>query len=139
MRGVAVSGDLIEFAFESEPAEELTPEVLTRLARQSWSNNVRAGLTGELRLEDGRFVQVVEGRCAEILRLAARIIADSRHGAIRILAFRALSARRHTAWTVKGFDFAAAPEGAPRATPANLSFLQARAAARALEVGLAAS
>jgi hypothetical protein len=139
MRGVAVGGDLVEFAFESEAAEELAPEALVRLARQSWSNNVRAGLTGELRLERGRFVQVVEGRCAEVLRLAARILADSRHGAIRILALRALPARRHAAWTVKGFEFIETPEAAPPAVPANLSFLQARAAARALELGVPAS
>ena len=104
MRGVDVSSDLVEFAFESQAAEDLTPEIVARLARQSWSSNVRAGLTGELRLQDGRFVQVVEGRCADVLRLAARILADSRHRAIRILAFRALPARRYAAWTVQGFD-----------------------------------
>ena len=139
MRGVDVSSDLGEFAFESQAADDLTPETLTRLARQSWSGNVRAGLTGELRLEDGRFFQVVEGRCADVLRLAARVIADSRHRAIRVLAFRALPARRHAAWTVQGFDLGAAPAEAPRATPANLHFLQARAAARALELGRSAS
>ena len=139
MRGVDVSSDLVEFAFESEASEDLTPEFVARLARQTWSSNVRAGLTGELRLQDGRFVQVVEGRCADVLRLAARILADSRHRAIRILAFRALPARRHATWTVQGFDLAAAPVEAPRPTPANLRFLQARAAARALELGRSAS
>jgi hypothetical protein len=146
MRGADVSSDLAEFAFESEPAEELAPELLARLVRQCWSSNLRAGLTGELRLEAGRFVQVVEGRCADVLRLAGRILADPRHGAIRVIALRALPARRHAAWSVKGFDLAAAetaaepaPDSAPQPAPANLRFLQARAAARALEVGCAAS
>jgi hypothetical protein len=147
MRGADVSSDLAEFAFESEPAEELAPELLARLVRQCWSSNLRAGLTGELRLEAGRFVQVVEGRCADVLRLAGRILADPRHGAIRVIALRALPARRHAAWSVKGFDLAAAaataadpaPDSAPLPAPANLRFLQARAAARALEVGCAAS
>jgi hypothetical protein len=146
MRGADVSSDLAEFAFESEPAEELAPELLARLVRQCWSSNLRAGLTGELRLEAGRFVQVVEGRCADVLRLAGRILADPRHGAIRVIALRALPARRHAAWSVKGFDLAAAetaaepaPDSAPLPAPANLRVLQARAAARALEVGCAAS
>ena len=139
MRGAAVSSDLVEFAFESEASEDLTPESVARLARQTWSGNVRAGLTGELRLQDGRFVQVVEGRCADVLRLAARILTDPRHRAVRILAFRALSARRHASWTVTGLDLLAAPAEGPQPTPANLRFLQARAAARALEVGVPAS
>ena len=139
MHGIDESGDLVEFAFESEDAEDVTPAVAARLARQTWSSNVRLGLTGELRLEDGRFTQVVEGRCVDVLRLVARILADSRHGAIRVTAFRALAARRHTAWTVSGFDLGAVPDATPLPTAANLRFLQARAAAQALERGLPAS
>jgi len=96
---------------------------------------MRAGLTGELRLQDGCFFQVVEGRCEEILRLAARILTDSRHRAIRVLALRALPARRYTAWTVSGFDHAAPPEEEPRPAPANIHFLQPPPAARALDFG----
>ena len=95
-----------------------------------------AGLTGELRLQDGRFAQVVEGRCADVLRLAARILADPRHGAIRILAFRALPPAAMPTWTVRASTSAPRRRRAPRPTPANLRFLQARAAARALELGL---
>ena len=76
--------DSIEFAFESQVADDLTAASFAPLVRQSWSFNLRAGLTGELRLQDRRFVQVIEGRCAEVLPLAARILADPRHAAIRI-------------------------------------------------------
>ena len=142
MRGVAVSSDLVEFAFESRPDGELTPEDLAQLACQSWSHNVRSGLTGELRLLDDRFVQVVEGGCTEVLKTAARILADPRHHAIRILAFGPLAARRHVGWTVSGFARPPASEAisaAAQPSAANLRFLQARAAARALEVGVQAS
>jgi hypothetical protein len=139
MHDVGESGDLIEFAFESQVADDLTSDGFARLVRQSWSFNVRTGLTGELRLQDGRFVQILEGRCATILELAARILSDHRHGGIRILAFRALPVRRFAAWTVSGFDLGGTHEGAVYPTPANLRFMPARVATRLLGVGRPAS
>jgi hypothetical protein len=131
--------DLIEFAFESQVADDLTAACFARLARQSWSFNIRAGLTGELRLQDRRFVQVIEGGCAEVLPLAARILADPRHAAIRITALRSLAARRFAAWTVSGFDFGAAPEAAALPAAANLRFMPSPLAMRLLGAGLPAS
>jgi hypothetical protein len=139
MRGADEDGDLIEFAFESQVADDLRPASFARLARQSWSFNVRAGLTGELSLQDGRFVQVVEGRCATVLALAARILADPRHGAIRILAFRSLPGRRFAAWTVNGFDLGVSPERPAHPAAANLCFMPARVAAGLLAAGLPVS
>jgi hypothetical protein len=139
MQDVGESGDLIEFAFESQVADDLTPASFARLVRKSWSFNVRTGLTGELRLQDGRFLQIIEGRCATVLELAARILSDPRHGAIRIVAFRALPARRFAAWTVSGFDLGGTPEGAVNPTPANLRFMPTRVATRMLGAGLPAS
>lgn len=140
MRGVGPGGDLVEFVFESRAVESLAPGIAARLARQSWSNNVRAGLTGELRLQDGRFFQVVEGRCDEVLKLAARILTDSRHCAIRVLAFRAVPARRFLTWTVSGFEPGADADCAPEApVPANLRFLPARVVATDLRLDRSAS
>ena len=135
MPRASVNSDLVEFAFESHVCETLSPACLTRLARQTWSHNTRSGLTGEIRLQNGRFVQVVEGRCADVVALAARILSDSRHSAIRVLALRPLAERRHETWTVVGFESAAPAQP----TADNLRFLRARAAARELEVGLPAS
>jgi hypothetical protein len=120
MRRVDAESDLVEFAFESQAVHHC-PLDAARLARQSWSSNVRAGLTGELRLRDGRYSQVVEGPCAEVLTLAARILADPRHASIRILALRALPARRHAAWVVSGFDLGVT-QPPPRPSAANYSF-----------------
>ena len=139
MRRAGLNRDLVEFSFESRAAGDLAPTGASRLARQTWSSNLRAGLTGELRLEDGHFFQVVEGPCAEVLKLAARILTDTRHSAIRVLALRALPERRHATWTVTGFDLGLTEFTGPRPMPGNLRFLEARAAARALELGRSAS
>ena len=108
--------DLVELAFVSRVADGLPSAVFLRLARQSWSFNTRKGLTGELVLGEGRFAQIVEGGCATVQALAARILADRRHEAIEIRAFSRIATRRHAGWTLVGFDFEpplAAPLPAP--------------------------
>ena len=100
-----VDEDLVELAFVSRVADGLPGSVFLRLARQSWSFNTRMGLTGELVLDGGRFAQVVEGGCATVQALAARILADRRHEAIEIRAFGRLADRRHAGWTLAGFGF----------------------------------
>ena len=117
---------LVEFAFVSRPSPDLPAAAFLRIACQSWSFNTRSGLTGTLRFADGRFEQVIEGRCAVVLPLAARILGDPRHTAISIAAFRPLAARRFADWTVAGFDLAAKTPAA-----ANLTFLASAEAARA--------
>ena len=97
--------DLVELAFVSRVAEGLPSSVFLRLARQSWSFNTRTGLTGELVLYGGRFAQVIEGGCATVQALAARILADRRHEAIEVTAFGRLAARRHAGWRLVGFEF----------------------------------
>jgi hypothetical protein len=139
MRRAGLNRDLVEFSFQSRAVDDLAPAGASRLARQTWSSNLRAGLTGELRLEDGCFFHVVEGPCEKVLKLAARILTDPRHTAIRVLAFRALPARLHATWTVAGFDLGLTELTGPRPMSANLRFLEARAAARALELGRSAS
>lgn len=95
---------LVEFAYVSGPAPGLPPSVILRLARQAWSFNRRAGLTGWLRFEAGRFLQVIEGPSDIVLPLSSRILADSRHGEIEITAFNPITRRRYPDWTVSGFD-----------------------------------
>jgi len=99
---------LVEFAYTSKAASALPASVLSRLARQCWAHNVRAGLTGELRHDRGEFHQILEGPWAEIMTLAARILTDPRHTAIAIRSFRAIEARRFESWTVHGLGGAEA-------------------------------
>jgi hypothetical protein len=118
------SNDLAEFSFESEATAGLPAAVFLRLGRRASLYNVRAGVTGRLRLQDGRFAGLLEGRCSVILPLAARIMADGRHGAIRTTAFGALDARRFADWAVGGFEL----EGTEAALAENLRFIPAGAA-----------
>jgi hypothetical protein len=105
MHGPWGETDLVELSFESEVvADGLPPAALSRLARQCWSFNTRMRVTGELEYCDGRFRAVLEGACAIVQPLAARIFCDRRHGLIRIVAFRPLAARRHQRWALTGFD-----------------------------------
>ena len=115
-------GELVEFAFESRAASDLPDAALLRLARQTWIFNARMGLSGEMRLQDGRFLQVVEGRCDIVQALAARILADPRHGSIRIGAFRRLERRRFSGWSLSGLDIEMAGR-APDFAAANLRFV----------------
>lgn len=96
--------ELVEFSFVSRVSPDLPPTTLLRLARQSWSFNLRSGLTGTLRLVGDSFFEEIEGPCDVVQPLAARILGDSRHEAIRISAFRHLDARRHRGWSIAGFD-----------------------------------
>jgi hypothetical protein len=106
MRVVTDDDDLIEFAFTSVVPADLPRAVLPRLAHQSSVFNRRMGLTGELVLDGNRFSQVVEGACAVVEALAARVLADPRHCRIRISSFgRLVGGRRHGAWSVRGFEF----------------------------------
>ena len=49
-----------------------------------------------------------------ILPLAARIMADGRHGAIRTTAFRSLAERRYADWGISGFDLEGTEAGLGR-------------------------
>lgn len=130
--------DLLEFSFEST-VSDLPEAALQRLARRSAAFNVRMGLTGRLRLEDGRFIQSLEGRAAVLLPLAGRILADPRHGSIRVTAFGSIGARRFADWSAEGFQWSLAGSDSD-----NLHFLPSRperrrqASAAILSLGAAA-
>jgi hypothetical protein len=113
MRAYDVAGDLVQLAFTSVAPPHLPPAVFQRIARQASATNLRLGLTGELRLEAGRFSLVLEGRSARLMPLAGRIFADPRHRAIRVDAFGGIERRRFADWRTLGFDLhpAEAPQG----------------------------
>jgi hypothetical protein len=108
MRGLGTNADLAGLSLDSSVAAGLPLAALQRLARHTLLVNPRLGLTGELRVERGRFALTLEGRADLLLPLAARILADPRHQAIRIAAFEAIAARAFVSWSVAGFDLEAA-------------------------------
>lgn len=98
----ACIGPFVEFAFSSRVAAGLPEAALLRLAQQAALFNARRGITGTLRLADGRFTQVIEGAGDAMLPLVARILTDRRHGQIEVLSFRPIAARRFADWNCAG-------------------------------------
>jgi hypothetical protein len=120
MRRLGTTSDLAGLSLESAVAPGLPLAALQRLARNTLAVNPRLGITGELRLGRGRFALALEGRADVLLPLAARILADPRHAAIRILGFGAIAERRFAGWRAAGFDLdeaAALRFAAPAALP----------------------
>jgi hypothetical protein len=107
MRALAHTVELVALSFESAVVPGLPLAALQRLARSTLAVNPRLGLTGELRLEAGRFALELEGRADVLLPLAARILADPRHTSIRIADFGGIDDRRFAGWSTAGFGIAA--------------------------------
>jgi hypothetical protein len=104
VRKVGNTSGLAGLYLESSAARDLPLAALQRLARETQVVNPRLGLTGELGFERGRFTLALEGRADILLPLAARILADPRHKAIRILGFGAIAERRFTGWRTTGIS-----------------------------------
>jgi hypothetical protein len=96
---------LLEWSFTSCACAHLPASVLALIERETWRNNVRRGLSGEIHFEDGRFRQIVEGPSCEILPLAASVLADPRHYAIEVLALEPIERRSFSGWRSFGFQF----------------------------------
>jgi hypothetical protein len=94
---------LVEFAFVSRLAA-LEERALARLVGAAWAHNIRNGVTGVMRLDGRSLRQIIEGETETILPLAARILADPRHGRVAVTAFGEIGHRRFGSWHVEGLD-----------------------------------
>ena len=108
----------------------MPPAVMPRLAQQAWSFNARMGITGEIRFEDGRFFQTIEGPCDVLLALASRILTDRRHERIAVSRWQPIAARRYRDWTATGFAVEGAVMRPDFSGASNLRILPAVAALR---------
>lgn len=72
--------------------------VLAEILGASERNNRRDNLTGVLMRHDGRFLQAIEGRRADVDRLMDRLRADPRHGNIRLLSDQDVPFRLFQEW-----------------------------------------
>ncbi|AYG94544.1 BLUF domain-containing protein [Brevundimonas naejangsanensis] len=71
---------------------------LAEILGQAGRNNRRSGLTSALMRHDGRFLQVIEGRRADVDRLMDRLRLDPRHENVRLLSDVAVADRRFGDW-----------------------------------------
>ncbi|MGH7020494.1 MAG: BLUF domain-containing protein [Brevundimonas sp.] len=72
--------------------------VLAEILGQSDRNNRRDGLTGVLMRHNGRFLQAIEGRRADVDRLMDRLRADPRHENVRLLSDHGVADRLFRDW-----------------------------------------
>lgn len=103
MRAIAYDPTLVELSFESTALPGVPLAAWQRLASYTHEVNPRLGLTGELAMAEGGFHAVVEGRAEVLMPLAARILSDGRHRAIRMRRLGSIALRRFNGWMTHGF------------------------------------
>ena len=87
----------------SQATEDVSPEELVELLGVSRRNNEAAGLSGMLLYSSQSFLQVLEGEPAALEATYARINADGRHRALRLLLDAEVARPLFGDWTM-GFD-----------------------------------
>jgi hypothetical protein len=90
---------LYHLIYESRATQPFSDTDLLALLRHSRGNNAQHGITGLLLYSsEGRFLQVLEGRRAEVDALYQRISQDARHTACVVLLAGPLATRRFAEW-----------------------------------------
>ena len=74
---------------------------VARILAQSRINNSRRGLVGALYFGDGCFFQCLEGRTADVDRLYATLLQDTRHTDLKVLTRRPIERTSFTTWAMK--------------------------------------
>ena len=75
-------------------------QAIAEILGVSQRNNAREGLTGALAVNDGWFLQVVEGPGSALDRLLRRLAADPRHAELEVLSRRSVSGRLFADWSM---------------------------------------
>ena len=88
------------YASESRLVEANRQVELDRIIQSARRLNARNEITGFLLATTGAFAQVLEGDRATVAETYGRIVADSRHGAIRLLAEHPIGERRFPRWSM---------------------------------------
>ncbi|HYD28290.1 BLUF domain-containing protein [Brevundimonas sp.] len=75
-------------------------QAISELLGEAQRNNAREGLTGALAVNDGWFLQVIEGPAPALDGLLRRLDADARHTDLTILSRRPVSGRLFRDWSM---------------------------------------
>ena len=83
--------------YVSDATDQAGPNLLSlaEILGVSDANNRRDHVTGVMAYHRGQFIQVIEGRRADLDRLIRRLKADPRHSNLRFLTDGAVAERRH--------------------------------------------
>ena len=91
---------LVRLMYVSRARDGVEAETVQAIVRQSKSHNPAAGITGVLCCTEGLFVQVLEGGRAAVNALYNKIVADSRHHDVQLLAYEETTERHFTGWSM---------------------------------------
>ena len=91
---------LIQLPYASRTTGNLGPADIKDILAASQRNNARLGVTGALCLNNGIFLQQLEGDREIVNALYHRILLDSRHRDPAILDFSEIHARRFGVWSM---------------------------------------
>jgi hypothetical protein len=101
MFGRAGSGPLERLVYCSRArVDTASLQAISEVLGVSQRNNARDGLTGALAINDGWFLQVIEGPPHAIDGLLRRLTADPRHTDIEILSRRSVKGRLFPDWSM---------------------------------------
>jgi hypothetical protein len=91
---------LIQLIYASRTARILGPADVKDILGASQRNNTRAGVTGALCLNNGIFLQLLEGDRTAVNALYHRLLKDSRHRDPAVLDLNEIPYRRFTGWSM---------------------------------------
>jgi len=91
---------LIQLIYASRSARVLGPADIKDILGASQRNNTRAGITGALCLNNGIFLQLLEGDRTAVNSLYHRLLKDGRHRDTAILDLSEIPHRRFTGWSM---------------------------------------
>jgi hypothetical protein len=89
-----------QIVYVSSAIDDFDSDDLAELLDQSRQNNQRLGITGILIYEHGRFLQVLEGDEAVVMRLVEKIRDDERHSGFLRLLSREIPKRQFGDWSM---------------------------------------
>ncbi|MDI1239116.1 MAG: BLUF domain-containing protein [Polaromonas sp.] len=91
---------LVQLTYASRTASVLGANDVKDILAASKRNNALAGVTGALCLNNGIFLQQLEGDKAEVNALYHRLLRDERHRDPAILDFSEITQRRFGSWSM---------------------------------------
>lgn len=91
---------LVRLMYASRAVPAVDAEELQSLLRQCRTGNAKHGITGVLCFADRVFLQVLEGSRSAVNRLYQRIVTDTRHTDVELLAYDEIDERRFAGWAM---------------------------------------